>query len=138
VTNGWKPVASLGAHGARFPEILVDNHGWCLRLGPSPRKDEKYYSSFSNLLQGLVEHVLRRRLKSGDILGGFKDLARRVEEALREAGELSRTAKECVIHEHIRRCGALTAPGPRPGGAALSAAAESPDRPEGREVLAAV
>src|SRR5436189_6046071 len=104
MSNGWKLVASLGSHGLRYPHILVDKHGWCLRLGPSSRQDEKYYSSFSNLLKGLVEQLLRRRLKSGDALDGLPLLVRGMEDAIRQAGELSTTAKETVIHEHIRRC----------------------------------
>src|SRR5579862_2697295 len=107
MSSGWKRVATLGAQGAGYPQILVDNHGWCLRMGPSARQDEKYYSSFSGLLQGLVEHFLRRRMKSADVFGGLQDMARAVEAAVRKAGELSTMAQETVIHEHIRRCGAL-------------------------------
>lgn len=111
MSNGWKKIAALGPKGEGYPQILVDSHGWCLRLGPSARQDEKYYSSFSSLLGGLTEHVLRRRLKSTDVLQGLQDLVRAVDDAVRTARELSSTVQETVIHEHIRRCGALEARG---------------------------
>jgi hypothetical protein len=31
--TGWKEVARLGIQGARYPHLLVDTYGWCLRLG---------------------------------------------------------------------------------------------------------
>ena len=57
--NGWNEVARLGPEPGRYPHILVDKHGWCLRLGRGSG-DEKYYSNLPSLLQGLVEHVERR------------------------------------------------------------------------------
>ena len=105
MSNGWKHVASLGTKGALYPHVLVDNHGWCLRLGSSPKQDDKYYSSFPNLLQGLVEHFLRRRLKSLEVLEGFEMLAREVRDAIREVHNLSMTACEGVLQQPIRRSG---------------------------------
>jgi hypothetical protein len=138
MSSGWKLVASLGSQGPRYPQILVDNHGWCLRLGPSARQDEKYYSSFSSLLKGLVEQLLRRRLKSGETLEGLSSLIRSVEGVLREAGELCTSVRESVIHEHIRRCG-LTGASPRaPVAPSTSASVQLPDRPSRREAVAAV
>jgi hypothetical protein len=138
MSTGWKLVASLGSQGPRYPQILVDNHGWCLRLGPSARHDDKYYSSFSTLLGGLVEHFLRRRLRSSDALEGFLALARAVEEAVRQVQELSTTAKESVIHEHIRRCGAFGGPAGGLDTSVTSAPAQLTDRPMCREAVAAV
>lgn len=115
MSSGWKLVATLGAQGGGYPHILVDKHGWCLRLGPSARQDEKYYSNFSSLLRGLTEHFIRRRLKSTEVLEGLQDLVRAVEDAVRTAGELQSIAQETVIHEHMRRCGALEDRGPRAG-----------------------
>ena len=138
MSTGWKLVASLGSHGPRYPQILVDNHGWCLRLGPSSRHDDKYYSSFSSLLRGLVEQLLRRRLKSGEALEGLLSLLRGVEGMLREAGELCSSARESVIHEHIRRCGVLGADPQKPVPPSASASLQSPDRPSRREAVSAV
>ena len=87
MSSGWKLVATLGAQGVGYPHILVDKHGWCLRQGPSARQDEKYYSSFSSLLGGLTEHVLRRRLKSTDVLQTLQDLVRAVDDAVPMARE---------------------------------------------------
>ena len=137
MSTGWKLVATLGTQGAGYPHILVDKHGWCLRLGPSSRQDEKFYSNFSNLLQGLVEHFLRRRMKSSEVIESVHALVRAVEEALRRAGDLSTTAKETVIHEHIRRCPALGAGEPRPEKPTMAAHVPSPDTQERLEALAA-
>ena len=137
MSSGWKLVATLGAQGTGYPHILVDKHGWCLRLGPSARQDEKYYSSFSNLLAGLTEHVLRRRPKSTDVLRGLENLVRAVEDGVRIARELSSTAQETVIHEHIRRCGMPPGVKPRPVPEAAPAHAESPDKSPCCEVAAA-
>lgn len=41
--NGWNEVAQLGPEPSRYPHILVDKHGWCLRLGGGG--GEKYYSN---------------------------------------------------------------------------------------------
>ena len=60
--SGWSEVARLGESGDRYPHVLVDAHGWALRLGPNYRRDDKYFSSLPTLLEGLVEHSLRRRL----------------------------------------------------------------------------
>jgi len=138
MTSGWSLVARLRALGAGYPHILVDAHGWCLRLGPSARQDEKYYSNFASLLQGLVEHFLRRRMKSGDLLEGVQALARGVEEAILHASELSTRAKETVIHEHIRRCGAPEATQSCLGGTGFPAHVQSPDRQASPEPVAPV
>lgn len=138
MSSGWKLVAALGAQGSGYPQVLVDNHGWCLRLGPSARQDERYYSNFSSLLSGLVEQLLRRRLKSGEALEGLQALLLAVEGILREAGELCSSARESVIQAHIRRCG-LLAPAPaEPVPPSAAASVQSPDRPSRREAVAAV
>jgi hypothetical protein len=61
MSESWREVARLGKKGEKYPHILVDSHGWCLRLGPSDREDEKFYSSLPTMLQGLLEHLLRRK-----------------------------------------------------------------------------
>ena len=58
--NGWHEVARLGLFPDGYPHVLVDAHGWCLRLAVNV---DRYYSSFPTLLQGLIEQVLRRRLR---------------------------------------------------------------------------
>jgi hypothetical protein len=67
VKSGWNEVARLGPEPERYPHILVDKHGWCLRLGRGGG-DEKYYSSLPTLLQGLVEHVERRHPQDAPLL----------------------------------------------------------------------
>jgi hypothetical protein len=59
---GWRLVAKLGVDVPNFPHILADPHGWALRFGPNDHADMKYFSSFPNVLAGLVEHLVRRRL----------------------------------------------------------------------------
>jgi hypothetical protein len=102
MSKGWKEVARLGGQGARYPHLLVDDHGWCLRLGPWKRNDEKYYSNFPSLLQGLIEHFVRRRLKAVDTLKDLDALAGEVRDALRSATELCQTACQTAMDEHMR------------------------------------
>ena len=61
MSEAWREVARLGKKGEQYPHILVDSHGWCLRLGARGREDDKFYSSLGNLLQALYEHLLRRK-----------------------------------------------------------------------------
>jgi hypothetical protein len=61
MSEAWREVARLGNKGERYPHILADSHGWCLRLGPRDREDDKYFSSLGSLLQALSEHLLRRK-----------------------------------------------------------------------------
>jgi hypothetical protein len=61
MSEACREVARLGKSGEAYPHILADSHGWCLRLGPRDRENEKYYSSLLTLLQGLLEHSLRRK-----------------------------------------------------------------------------
>jgi hypothetical protein len=61
MSEAWREVARLGKKGEKYPHVLVDSHGWCLRLGSRDKENDKYYSSLPNLLQGLYEHLLRRQ-----------------------------------------------------------------------------
>ena len=61
MSEAWRELARLGKTGEKYPHILVDSHGWCLRLGARDREDDKYFSSLGSLLQGLSEHLLRRK-----------------------------------------------------------------------------
>jgi len=121
MSKGWKEVARVGASGARYPHVLVDAHGWCLRLGPNPRRDEKYYSSLPLLLHGLVEHGARRRLLSLSAALALGELRREVKDALHSAlGLCSEILGSGGQKEHVRRWdareGSETAPGsPRIG-----------------------
>jgi len=60
MSEAWREVARLGKKGEQYPHILVDSHGWCLRLGARDR-DDKYFSSLGSLLQALPEHLVRRK-----------------------------------------------------------------------------
>lgn len=93
--NGWKEVARLGEGGQGYPHILVDAHGWCLRLGPSSRKHDKHFSSLQNLLQGLTEHLIRHRMVTSPAIEGI--------EALNVALRLGLSASSTLATEIVRR-----------------------------------
>lgn len=93
----WKEVARLGGSGARYPHLLADPHGWCVRWGPNRSKDDKYYSNLHSLLEGMVEHTVRRRLW---VLSAALDLPAFVEEvrdALRSARDLATSGVEMAV-----------------------------------------
>ena len=123
MSKGWREVARLGGAGGRYPHVLADAHGWCLRFGPNTRTDEKYYSSLPVLLQGLVEHTCRRRLLALSAPLGLEELCRKVRDALHAAlGLCHETLAKGGLEEHVRRSGGLellhrtlTPPCRRPG-----------------------
>jgi hypothetical protein len=92
---GWKLVARLGDGGERYPHVLTDPHGWCLRLGPSRKQDEKYYSSLTTLLLGMLEQGTRRYFLHSEAAVGVRDLAelvgRGVDSMVRLASRLEAT-----------------------------------------------
>jgi hypothetical protein len=90
--HGWRLVARLGDLPGQFPHILADPHGWGLRLGSNPYADMKYYSSFPTLLEGLVEHLIRRRLGNDPPILSQIDLVGEVRRELARARELGETA----------------------------------------------
>jgi hypothetical protein len=107
MSKGWREVARLGGTGARYPHVLADAQGWCLRLGPKSRTDEKYYSSLPLLLHGLVQHAARRRLMALSASLDLQELCREVRDALHAALGLCREVLEKGgLEEHIRRAGA--------------------------------
>jgi hypothetical protein len=89
---GWRLVAKLGDQEPHFPHILADPHGWALRLGSNPRADMKYYSKFPSLLEGLVEHAIRRNLGADHPIFTPIALAEEVRRELAHARELCRSA----------------------------------------------
>lgn len=104
MSKGWREVARLGGTGARYPHVLVDAHGWCLRLGKNSRSDEKYYSSLPMLLRGLVEQGARRRLLNLSGVLDLKELHREVEDVLHSAlGLCHEVLRRGGLEEHIRR-----------------------------------
>jgi len=82
--NGWNEVARLGTGEGNYPHVLVDKHGWCLRLGRE-RGEEKYYSSLPTLLEGLIEHLSRFRLRHCPVLMTAAAMLSEVRAALEEA-----------------------------------------------------
>jgi len=86
MSEAWREVARLGKKGEKYPHLLVDSHGWCLRLGPRDREDEKYYSSLLTLLQGLWEHFLRR--KDEESAKGVAEMKALLIQNLKDAREL--------------------------------------------------
>jgi hypothetical protein len=89
--NGWKEVARLGTGGMGYPHVLVDAYGWCLRLGPNSRSDDKYYSRLETLLEGLIVHLVRRRMMSLRPILDLRGLVQEISSATRMA--LSMTEK---------------------------------------------
>lgn len=104
MTKGWKEIARLGGAAARYPHVLADAHGWCLRWGRNPRSDEKYYSSLPLLLHGLVEHTARRRLLAVGAALEIEELAVEIRDALASAlGLCDEVLRRGGLEEHIRR-----------------------------------
>lgn len=130
MSKGWREVARLGGTGARYPHVLVDAHGWCLRLGKNSRSDEKYYSSLPMLLRGLVEQGARRRLLNLSAVLDLKELHREVEDVLHSALALCHEVlRRGGLEEHIRRSelpnGGGTAATPRAPGATPPSAVQA-------------
>lgn len=110
MSKGWHLVARLGGSAARYPHVLADAHGWCLRLGPVPRDDDRFYSRLETLLEGLVEHCCRRRLaRLGTVLDP-KGLLEEVRDTLASVRDLAVTAVQASVQEAFVR--ALDAPAP--------------------------
>ncbi len=104
MSKGWKEVARLGGPGARYPQVLVDAHGWCLRLGRDSRHDQKYYSTLPSLLGGLIEHTLRRRLTDSRTAGDLQAFLTTLKASLETAQSLCQQAlEEGGLKEHARR-----------------------------------
>jgi hypothetical protein len=100
--NGWHEVARLGLFPGDYPHVLVDKHGWCLRLAA---EEEKYYSSMPTLLQGLIEQLLRRRLREAGPLLCAQAMLAEVRAALEQAGRV-----QAPNQSPIRSLGASKAP----------------------------
>jgi hypothetical protein len=83
--NGWHEVTRLGLFPGDYPHVLVDKHGWCLRLAA---EEDRYYSSMPTLLQGLIEQLLRRRLREAGPLLCAQAMLVEVRAALDEAGRV--------------------------------------------------
>src|SRR5262245_35843331 len=84
--TGWKEVARLGTEGPGYPHVLVDAHGWCLRLGRE-RGEERYYSNLPSLLQGLIEQLIRTRFRDCPALRSAEAMLAEVRAGLEEAAE---------------------------------------------------
>jgi len=89
---GWRLVAKLGAVAPYYPHILADDHGWAVRLGPNPHADMKYFSSFPNVLAGLVEHLVRRRLGAEASIVSVDGLVEEARKEFDRARELCQVA----------------------------------------------
>jgi len=114
VKTGWKLVARLGMSGPSYPHVLVDRHGWCLRLGPNPKVDDKYYSRLLFLLEGLVEQALRRDVLTMPVAAGIGELRATLRESLRSTIDLGERLEKALKESPIRSRDVWKAPIPRP------------------------
>jgi hypothetical protein len=89
---GWRLVAKLGNDARGYPHVLADPHGWALRLGSNTHSDMKYFSNFPALLEGLIEHALRRDLGRNSEIATIQGLMKEVRSQLAEHRELARRA----------------------------------------------
>src|SRR5262245_8099682 len=87
---GWTEVARVGVSNDGYPHVLVDAHGWCLRMGPGHR-GERYYSGLPTLLQGLVEHLTRHHLRDRGSLISAAAMLAEVRAALDQAARCGAT-----------------------------------------------
>jgi hypothetical protein len=111
MSKRWKEVARLGGPGARYPQVLVDAHGWCLRLGRHSRHDQKYYSTLPSLLGGLIEHTARRRLMDSPSAVDLQAFLTTLKASLETARSLCQEAVEKGgLEEHVRRQDARKVP----------------------------
>jgi hypothetical protein len=114
VKTGWKLVARLGTSGPGYPHLLVDRHGWCLRLGPNPKVDDKYYSRLLFLLEGLIEQALRRDVLAMPVAAGIGELRAILKESLGSAIDLGERLEKVLKESPMRSRDAWKAPFPRP------------------------
>jgi hypothetical protein len=96
--TGLKEVARLGTDGLRYPHVLADAHNWCLRLGPNPKIDDKYYSSVPGLLKGLLEQGLRRSMLQGQPVRKIQELLSSLQCALFSMVEIG-----CRLDEILKK-----------------------------------
>jgi hypothetical protein len=100
--NGWKEVARLGSGDGSYPHVLVDAHGWCLRLGRA-RGQERYYSNLPSLLQGLIEQLTRLRLRHCPVLANASAMLAEVRAALNEAATYRGSLVALTVKESSQR-----------------------------------
>jgi hypothetical protein len=100
--TGWKLVARLGMSGPGYPHLLVDRHGWCLRFGPNPRVDDKFYSRLLFLMEGLVEQGLRRAVLTIPAATEIGELRAILRESLRSTVDLGERLEKVLRESPIR------------------------------------
>jgi hypothetical protein len=108
--HGWNEVARLGKNGKRYPHLLVDAHGWCLRLGSDRKRDDKYYSRLTTLLEGLAEQGVRRDLVDSGSVSGIHELTRAVRSALARMIRLGRRLETIPQESPLMRPAASAPP----------------------------
>ena len=92
--RGWNEVARLGRKGSKYPSVLADRRGWCLRLGPNSESDDRYYSNLPSLAEGLIEHYMRRRLAEKGAGSSLKQLVKDIRAELVQARGLARQVSQ--------------------------------------------
>lgn len=108
--QGWNEVARLGMHGKQYPHLLVDAHGWCLRLGSDRKRDDKYYSRLTTLLEGLIEQGVRRDLVDAGSASGILELTQAVRSALARMVRLGRRLETTPQQSPLMRPAASAPP----------------------------
>ena len=99
-------MARLGSDACRYPHLLADAHGWCLRLGPDPRKDDKLYSRLEFLFEGLIEQGLRRGLPGMRTSNTVEELLGELRTGIRAMRSLGRSAERTIQELHRRQSSA--------------------------------
>lgn len=108
--HGWNEVARLGKNGKQYPHLLVDAHGWCLRLGSDRKRDDKYYSRLTPLLEGLIEQGVRRGLVDSGSHSDIDELTRAVRSALARMLRLGRRLETSPQESRLLRPAASATP----------------------------
>lgn len=83
-----RELARLGPGKGGYPRILADSRNWILQLGPDKRRELRYYTSWTTFVNGLVEHLMRRRLGDGTLIEGLHGIVRAHRKFLAEAKDL--------------------------------------------------
>lgn len=103
-------MAKLGTEAAGYPHLLADGHGWCLRLGPDPRKDDRFYSRLECLFEGLIEQGFRRGLPGMRVSNNVEELLGELRSGICAMRNLGRSAERTIQEMQRRQLSATESP----------------------------